>query len=488
LGISLGVLAILWLALYLRYHVGLLIPVIGELEGFAAFLTKLANLNESNEARISEYIKQTKEDSFLRSVWQDYTENRSVDQDLDHYFNSAALADVPAKRSRASSIPSLLITVGLISSFFCLVVQISAFKEEFTPGVLYSAISQIAVIAIFAVLISYIFSFLNKTLFDKSDDLVNEINRQLKRKLPSSHKDNYLERMAGSIDNMTSSLSSYAQYTADMQRSGMNQLVDIFLESLHSRMNEQLHALGESFENLTSIQTQSAAQAVALADELARGNEYQRQINTASESIISSIAQYHEQITDSSRLLSESLKDLQKLSEALSGIVSLNSAAMQALEKEREALKDDYYGYIRGIYDLFEQYHNRTADELERTLTKFTEAAEKAYSQMESTVVKSMEEWTGNSKAVMQGMEESNRSLQYVSRELAQHINDLNASLRTNVLEFTEAVEKGTVHTISQFDEGLSEITMRLSRTISEIRDAIDDLPIVIDSLRRNME
>ncbi|HHY82509.1 MAG TPA: hypothetical protein GX505_07495 [Clostridiales bacterium] len=489
LGISLGFLSFLWVVLYIRYNVGLLIPVLGELKQFADFLSELRNMDEANENKITEYIEHTRDNSFLRPVWYDYIENRSADPDLNQYFNNTTLADVPAKRNKAASIPAFLVTIGLAASFFCLVIHLAGLKPgESMPDIFYSVISQIAVIAVFSIIISYLFNSLNARLFDKAESRVYEINKLLKRKLPRDQDENYIERIATSVDNMTSSLSSYAQYTADMQRSGMNQLVDIFLESLTNRMNDQLTALGDSFRNFTAFQIKSAAQAEELASELARAGENQRQINTASEAIISSIAQYHEQISNCSRSLSDSLKDLQSLSETLSGIVSFNSKALEDVQKERESLREEYSTYVQGIYDLIRQYKNDTAEELGRTLTKLSDVTEKAYNQLKESVARSMEEWAGNSKNIMQSIEEHNRNLHIASSEIAQHLNELNASLRACIQEFTEAVEKGTVQTISQFDEGLSEVTLRLSNTIAEIRDSIDDLPVVIDSLKRHLE
>lgn len=57
--------------------------------------------------------------------------------------------------------------------------------------------------------------------------------------------------------------------------------------------------------------------------------------------------------------------------------------------------------------------------------------------------------------------------------------------MEKTIKEFTKAVDGGTARTLGQFDEGLGEITDRLSRTIVEIRDSIDELPDVIESLKR---
>ena len=78
--------------------------------------------------------------------------------------------------------------------------------------------------------------------------------------------------------------------------------------------------------------------------------------------------------------------------------------------------------------------------------------------------------------------------MNYVSNEMTLRLRELNGSLKDTMKEFTKAIEEGTGKTISEFDQGLSEITQRLSQTIIEIRDSIDDLPVVIDSLKKHLE
>lgn len=67
-------------------------------------------------------------------------------------------------------------------------------------------------------------------------------------------------------------------------------------------------------------------------------------------------------------------------------------------------------------------------------------------------------------------------------------MNELNSSLRSTIKEFTQSIETGSVNTLTEFDKGLAEITQRLSLTITEIRDSIDDLPAVIGSIKERFE
>lgn len=489
LEVSLGLLLLLWVVFFIRYPVSLLNPVIKELQLFLEFLSELGNSSEVNQTQMEKFISNTKGNSFIRPIWNDYKENREFQPDLQEYFNERSLVEVPAKKNHTFSIPPFLVTIGLALSFFRFILQFLTVQPgAVLPQVLYPAIVDIAVVALFAILLSYLFNRVIHSMFDKAEARVYEINRMIRRKLPHHQEDTQLEQITTALDHMSSSLSAYAQYSADMQRSGMNQLVDTFLEGLHSKMNHQLLELGESFRSISIAQEQSLSQAEVYIGELSKGVGNQKQINEATATIISSIAQYHEQISNCSLNLSRSLQDFQLLSQTLNDIVSVNSDMLDNIKQERESLMEEYGDSIQGIHDLIQKYHKDTNQELERSLEKFSDVSGKMFSRLEGTVFKSIDTWANSNKSTLQNMEERSKNLNSVSKEISFRLSELNGSLKETMKEFTYAMEKGTEKTITEFDEGLAEITQRFSQTITEIRDSIDDLPVIIDSLGKRLE
>lgn len=472
----------------IKYHLLKLMPLKKGLSQFYQFLTELDNTAESKESAIDAYISKNTGLSFLSQAWMDYITYRSVEPDILMYFDNKTLIDEPASRSRASSVSSSLMTMGLLMSFFYLIISnMDSMAALTSQGTLAIVVSKVVVLGVVSIITSSIYNGIDKFLFENASKEVYKIQRMLKLKLAKPQQNSQLDNIALSIDNMTSSLAAFAQYTADIQRDGMNQLVDSFLNCLNHEMNDQLTAFGKSLQDFSEAHYQSAVQTEALVSKLIKGTENQIYINQATEQIIQSVAQYQEQISSSSQSLAGSLHDLQELSEALSGIVSFNSEALAAIKQEREDLTREYSKSIQGFQDMIKQYQKESSVEIDKLMNKFTDASIKTFDRLEGSVMKSMDVWINSNKSMIQNMEEKSRGLISVSREIALRLNELNSSLRDTIKEFTQAVETGSVNTLTEFDKGLGEITQRLSQTITEIRDSIDDLPVVIESLKKHL-
>ena len=56
LEISIGLLILLWLLFFIRYHLYLIMPIIKQIENFSLFVSRLSNLEERNESLISKYL------------------------------------------------------------------------------------------------------------------------------------------------------------------------------------------------------------------------------------------------------------------------------------------------------------------------------------------------------------------------------------------------------------------------------------------------
>lgn len=489
LEISLGLLLLLWIIFFIRYPVLLLKPVIKELKYFFEFLSKLDNSSDINRSQVEYFINDAGQKSFLQPIWADYVENWSIQPHWDEYFNKYSLVDVPTKRNKTVSVPSFLTTIGLVAAFFCFFLRIvTAHPDADLTQILYPAVGEVAIVALFAIFLSYLFDRIIRSMFNKADALAHEINKIIRRKIPLTHEYTKLERIISSLDNMTNRLANYAQHIADMQQNGMNQLVDAFLEGLNSKMGNQLQELGETFQNLSITQLQNVSRTESCMEELIRGAEIQKQINDASEAIISSIANYHEHISNCSQSLSVSLDDLRLLSQTLNDIVTFNSDMLDNIKQEKQSLKEEYKKSIHEIYDSIQKYQSDTSDKLEYSLKKFSDISEEMISKLEGSVFNSMDSWTNSHKIAVQNMEEYSKDMNIASKEISLHLSELSSGLKETMKEFAEVVEKGTKKTITEFDEGLAEITQRLSNTLLEIRDSIDDLPVIIDSLGKRLE
>ena len=211
LEISIGLLILLWLGFFIRYHLYLIKPIIKELENFSSFVFKLSNLEEQNESLISKYLSDLNNKSVLNPIWKDYIKNRDAEPELEPYFNEVDMIDIPAKREQSESIPSFLFGIGIVASFFCLLFSFAALPEGADLSTnLYPTISEAILVVIFAILLSYLFGLLTRSSFRKAKTSVAEIQRLLNRKILQAKNDNRFEYISTAINDMTSSLTNYA--------------------------------------------------------------------------------------------------------------------------------------------------------------------------------------------------------------------------------------------------------------------------------------
>lgn len=487
--ISLGILLLLWIIFFIRYPILLINPILKELKAFSILLSSFDNSNKDNMDKLEKYFSDREKKSVLRTIWSDFIENRSIYPDWDEYFNNFSLIDVPAKKSQTYSIPSFLFTIGLALSFFCFLLRFTTGNpDQNLSQILYPTVVEVVVIVFIALLLSYLYDRIVQSMFNRAEGWVYEINKLLRRKLPQNQDDTHYERITAALDNMSISMSNYAKNLADMQHDGMNQLVDIFLDGLHSKMDNQLQELGEAFKSFSLLQKETLSQTGGYVNELSRGVEIQRQINVASEAIISAIAQHYEQISNSSQSLADNLTELQSLSQTLNDIVTFNSDILENIKNERHNLKEEYENTIQYIFESIKEYQENTSNDIGQTLVKFSDISEKMLKELEGSVFDTVNAFTDNHKSALQSLEEHFRNMNNATQDISLHISQLNSNLQTTIKEFMHAVEKGTYKTITEFDEGLAEITLRLSNTITEIRDSIDDLPVIIDSFAKRLE
>ncbi|NLC43546.1 MAG: hypothetical protein GX783_04615 [Clostridiales bacterium] len=487
--ISIGILILFWFVFFIRYHLYLIKPIKKELKDFTVFISRFSNQEERNESLISNYLNNLNKKSVLNGIWVDYIENRESEPELELYFNEADIIDIPAKREYTESIPGFLLAIGLVASFFCLFFSLAALPEGADLSTnLYATIGQVLLIFIFTILLSYLFGMLTGSCLSKAKISVAEIQKLLNRKLVQTKDDNKYEYISTAINDMATSLTNYVQYTADMQQDGINHMVDSFLENLYGQTHGQIQGLGESLRNFNANQAQTMEQSQILVNELIRGVENQVAVNIASDSIVSSITLYQQEMADSSRYLTASLQELQQLSESLSNIVLLNSDTLETMKTERENLKDEYDNYIQCLSTQIQGYQEDTSSRWENAMTRFSEMIDTSFTQLEGSVSQAISTLVNSNHSLNQSLVEQSKGMSHVSNEIAIRLQELNGNLKITMKEFTEAVGNGTEKTITEFDEGLSEITQRLSQTIIEIRDSIDDLPIVIDSLKNHLE
>jgi hypothetical protein len=109
LEISIGMLILLWVLFFIRYHLYLIRPILKELIRFSKFLSGLSNMEDQNESLISKFLSDLNSKSVLNPIWIEYLENHHVDSDLESYFSEESILVLAAKQEKAQSVPAFLL-------------------------------------------------------------------------------------------------------------------------------------------------------------------------------------------------------------------------------------------------------------------------------------------------------------------------------------------------------------------------------------------
>ena len=90
------------------------------------------------------------------------------------------------------------------------------------------------------------------------------------------------------------------------------------------------------------------------------------------------------------------------------------------------------------------------------------------------TILSDYKESTTN---LLQAFKEEADSINLYAKEINLDISDLSGNLKSSVTEFNEALKNNIETTLSEFDNGLGELSVRIANTVENIRDAVEALP-----------
>ncbi|MDD4681177.1 MAG: hypothetical protein PHP79_09925, partial [Clostridia bacterium] len=176
--LSIVIMILLWLLFFIRYHLCLILPISKELERFSLYLSRLSNSEERNEYLVSKYMSNLSDKSVLSSIWNDFLRGREAEPKQESYFSELYVIDIPAKKEGAASVPTFLLTMGLAASFLRLFFTFVVLPEGADlSAALYPAVSEVILIILFAILISYLFAIFNRSFFGKAKTSLYEIRK-----------------------------------------------------------------------------------------------------------------------------------------------------------------------------------------------------------------------------------------------------------------------------------------------------------------------
>lgn len=494
------ILAAFW---FWRYDINILSKIKRSLRRINDEINTITGYEIDNIKKIDKLIDREGH-QVIKEIWADYYDdfmnlmNKEKSPDIKEYFSISSTVVMPAARKKTEVLPGILVATGVLGTFLGLAAGLrhldisTNITMQEGMNALLGGISTAFSTCIVAIVLSILFQILDRHLYHNTVKEVYTFHSLVERKVPIASDTQYLEllvreqqvqtaclqemgsniaahlngfishdlipsmnktfedsvktHIAPSVSTISEMIYQLSQVALQNQTEGIQKMVDSFIERLNSSLNDQFKSFGNTLQELSEYCLKTKENLDYLIKELSQSTTNQKEINETCESIIGAIAQYNLQILESGKKLSETLEKANELISDVSETTESNSELLDRLNRQ----------------------HLQFADEIEETFSKFAETAAKTVSSMESDISSQV------------------KSMSTLAEKIALRVDELNQNLSKSVKEFNEQMHSGITKTFSDFDEGLSEICKRFSSTITEIKDAIDDLPAVIESFKGN--
>lgn len=482
------ILAFFWIY---RYGISVFQPLNRDLSLLNKYLPSLHQDAEENFNNMDQFIRGKRLSAPLKNAWFRFAEDTGVSQkdlNIEEYFNTIRLIQIPAARKKAEAKASMLMTFGFAAGFLRLIAGLRAedFSLDQTPLII-NMVTELILITIAALLLSFLYQTIDKHFYQTAVNEIYKLQANLKRKVYIQKEAAHMKEVAASMDNLAQNIYTYAKDSLENQQGALEKLVSLFLDKLNGSLQGQFISLAQTMEDLVVAQTASKDQVTALIQELIKGNSNQQKINQSTASIVTAITEHSRQINESSRSLEISLINVKGLTDALNETVTFNREVLKEIRKEKEHIQQGYNVYFDNIRKQVEDFQHQTGAELARVLERFSEVSGQIMDRLEGTVVDSMGQWSEANQALLTHMERQTQALAEASQAVSERMGSLSRSMEDSMEAFAQALHQGTTQTLCDFDQGLGEISERLGATLEEIREAVDTLPAVIDGLKKNL-
>lgn len=309
----------------------------------------------------------------------------------------------------------------------------------------------------------------NKTAARLADsDMAEGIRRSVEQVLLGS--------VAPSIQQATSTLGSLANELTKRQETGMQDLAIRFATALSSDLANHLQPINKEIEQMGQ-----------LMNDVKNYIEYaMRALETTREQSASLLADSAGALQQMANARIELTADFARVDEQVKILAdSTSSIAGQYVDKENNIVQS-----IELFGQTLDQYGQHLSNIVNTAITSMQNARQVAADQQDSAgiYIGAMQEQvrglSGQLSADIQNLLSQVRQETSLIAEhsgtIGQQLSVLNNSLEHSLVDFTQASSQYVNQTLSSFDSGLAELVERMARTASEIRDAVDALPMAM--------
>lgn len=428
---------------------------------------------------------------YLYRLWSKYkihVRNNNIQgkyPDIAVYFSKFNLIDMPGKRKMAEIIPGMLTALGILGTFLGLQEGVSHIdtttpeKVKESIEFLTSGMSLAFVTSIVGIISSTMWSKIDRkrykeyietldrfyTVFDEkypvfnsnyffneilvlqkdSTEAVKHMATDLSLEFSKILSKSIFQDIIPSIDmsinhvvnrdlkptfkTMTDMIDNFTVNASENQANSLNTMADSFMNKLNSVVNVEFDNLANTLNEVTKWHMETKDSFDGLLEEIKETSLNQNEINISSEEVISRYTEMFDRFEEMNGLLEEELKDIYETMVKLKEVSNVNIDTTEQLNSIQQ-----------NTHDTVELIQN-------------------------------------NINSLRENWDMSRDSLE-----------SMNGNLEDSTVAFSESLKDGLETTFNIFDDGLSEIAKRLSGTILEVQETVDELPRVISLLTKELE
>ncbi|WP_427338270.1 MotA/TolQ/ExbB proton channel family protein [Caloranaerobacter sp. DY30410] len=459
-----------------RQNIKMLGLFIKQIEGLSGNMNeKLIKLNDENIL---------KNDMYLYNLWKRYFKNlreSGIEEsvtDISKYFNKATIIDIPGKRKIAEIIPGVLTALGILGTFLGLLNGISGLNtqniETMRNGIntLLNGMSLAFTTSIVGILSSIIWSWLDRKSYKRYIEMLNNFYIIFTEQFPITNSLNFLneivlyqkeqteaikhistdisleiakafnktvsetlipkidesigmtlkENVLPAINSMSDVIKDFANVATSNQTDGLNKIVEKFVVLMNESLNGQFENLANTIDELCKWQIETKNNLEKLINELEETARNQKEINVSSEEMIKHFSAYFEKLIEANNNIDKSINVMENIVSNMNELVQYNKEITIEIEEKQKLLNQRNDMYIK-------------------------------------TINQCVEELNSNWNSMQSNLEEINLQLENATKT------------------FIENMHKGLEITFQDFDKNLAHIVNRLSGTINEIQETIDEMP-----------
>ncbi len=433
----------------------------------------IKNLNEIKNKKLFHNNK------YLYNMWDryvSYARNNIVQgrvPDISLYFNRYNLIDQPGRRQIAQIMPGVLTALGILGTFLGLQDGISKLIldnpesieesiKDLTDGMSLAFISSIV-----GIISSMVWSYLDRSFYKGYIRTLDEFNLVFNEKFTVFTNEYYLNELFEMQKETTEAVKHIgSDISLHLLEIIENKLLPSIERSMSTVINENvvpnIDHINDTFKNFTNNATDN--QMASLNTVI---NNFNNQLNEVTQA---SFSELNTTINEFTQWHKETKSSLESLVEGIEKSVK----DYIELKNSTESILNSFNQLLDQIYQLDKELNIKIGTINDNTITLHD---------ISTTNVEAVEKIKHIQEQFMKSYTVIEKSINILKEDLEttwQSLNTITVSLNESTSNFSSNLKEGLGTTFDIFDTNLAEISKRLSGTILEIQDTVEQLPSAI--------